>query len=52
MFTFSGEGCSIAKRFKDDIGDAGQVIVGIIEDQKDIYLPDEIKKMEEEGKDP
>jgi hypothetical protein len=50
LITFSGEGCSIAKRFKDNT--EGEVIVGIIEDQADIYTPDEIKKMKEEGKDP
>jgi hypothetical protein len=52
LITFSGEGMSIAKHFKDDIGDEGKVIVGIIEDQADIYTQEELKKMKGEGKDP
>ena len=50
LITFSGEGCSIAKKFQDRTD--GKVVVGIIEDQKDIYTPEELVKMEEEGKDP
>jgi hypothetical protein len=39
----------VAKRFQDE---GGKVIVGVIEDMKDIFLPMELDAMEKEGKDP
>ena len=52
LITFGGDGMPVANRFKESIGEEGKVIVGMIKNAKDIYLPSEIKKMEEEGEDP
>jgi len=49
LLTFSFEGGAVAKRFQDE---GGKVVVGVIEDMKDIFLPMELDAMEKEGKDP
>lgn len=52
LITFSGEGLSVAKKFQDKIGTQGRVVVGMIENSEDIYLPQEIEAMKADGKDP